>query len=179
MRFPPSFGLLICLLLSSCAAMTQQSSPPLPEWSTVGEHWDITGLTVSTYDSIPYNTMEFETVEDPGLGGEVHNELDMAEEAAYRRARKLVVEELVQLWLDYANVYNVQPDNEGEARQAIEKHLRGIFVNRRFFDGQRNIFHIQVYVTARRVVAIIEKAFNTQVILSNNGQLEPDTSADS
>lgn len=165
---------LLCLL-SACSVFSQQgyepAVPPLPAWAVESERWDLTGLTISAYASVPYNFSAYSSSEDPSLAGEIHNEMDLAEEAAYRRARELLSDELSQIWLDFVQLeQGLHPDPKS-IKATVRQHLRGVFVNRRFYDEQRRIFHLQVYLPASRISAILETAFGLNVILGDKGTL--------
>lgn len=165
---------LFCLL-SACSVMSQQGyeapPPPLPIWAVESERWDVTGLTISAYASLPYNFSAFASSEDPSLAGEIHNEMDLAEEAAYRRAREILSEELSQIWLDFVHLEQGQHPNPQSVKSAVRQNMRGVFVNKRFYDEQRRIFHIQVFLPASRIRAILETAFEVRVVLGDKGKL--------
>lgn len=171
---PLGLSSLFCLL-SACSVLSQQGyeapTPPLPVWAVESERWDVTGLTISAYASLPYNFSAFASSEDPSLAGEIHNELDLAEEAAYRRAREFLTEELSQIWLDFVQLEQGQQPNPQTVKAAVRQHMRGVFVNKRFYDEQRRIFHIQVFLPASRISAILETAFDVRVILGDKGKL--------
>ncbi len=166
---------LLCLL-NACSVFSQQGYeppvPPLPVWAVESERWDLTGLTVSAYASVPYNFSAFASSEDPSLAGEINNQMDLAEEAAYRRAKELLNEELTQIWLDFMTLEQDQQPDPQSVKASVRKHLRGVFVNKRAYDEQRRIFHIQVYLPASRISAILEAAFGMAVVLGDNGKLE-------
>jgi hypothetical protein len=162
-------------LLSACSVFSQQGyeahTPPLPIWAIDSERWDSTGLTISAYASLPYNFSAYASSEDPSLAGELHNEMDLAEEAAFRRARELISEELNQIWLDYVTLELAQKPAPEQIKSKIRQYLRGVFVNKRFYDEQRRIFHIQVYLSSSRISAIFESAFGLKVVLEDKGKL--------
>lgn len=166
---------LICSQ-SACSVFSQQGYeppvPPLPVWAVESERWDLTGLTISAYASVPYNFSAFASSEDPSLAGEINNQMDLAEEAAYRRAKELLNEELTQIWLDFMTLEQAQQLEPQSVKASVRKHLRGVFVNKRAYDEQRRIFHIQVYLPASRISAILEAAFGMAVVLGDNGKLE-------
>jgi len=143
----------------------------LPVWAVESERWDLTGLTISAYASVPYNFSAYASSEDPSLAGELHNEMDLAEEAAYRRARELLAEELCQIWLDFVTLEQGQNPNPQSVKTAVRQHLRGVFVNKRFYDEQRRIFHIQIFLPASRISAILQTAFGLDVVLEDKGKL--------
>ena len=165
---------LICFL-SACSLFSQQGyekqPPPLPVWAIESERWDRSGLTISAYASVPYNFSAYTSSQDPSLAGEIHNEMDLAEEAAYRRARELLSEELSQIWLDFVNLEQGQHLNPQSVKTTVSQNLRGVFVNKRLYDEQRRIFHIQVFLPASRISAILEEAFGIMVVLGDNGKL--------
>lgn len=107
----------------------------------------------------------------PVWAGEINNQMDLAEEAAYRRAKELLNEELTQIWLDFMTLEQDQQPDPQSVKASVRKHLRGVFVNKRAYDEQRRIFHIQVYLPASRISAILEAAFGIGVVLGDNGKL--------
>lgn len=49
--------------------------------------------------------------------------MDLAEEAAYRRAKELLNEELTQIWLDFMTLEQDQQPDPQSVKASVSKHL--------------------------------------------------------
>ena len=144
------------LMLAACAP--QKGLIERPQWVREPA-WDSSGLSVAGYGASDYST----SVKEESL---------LAEENALKKTRRLLARELAQRYLAYLSDKKEALPNEDDAAAAIERVLGNLQVNKKYYDEQRRVYFLQLYLPTHRVAEILKAAFGVEVQASESGQLK-------
>ncbi|PIQ28613.1 hypothetical protein COW36_12425 [bacterium (Candidatus Blackallbacteria) CG17_big_fil_post_rev_8_21_14_2_50_48_46] len=142
------------LLLNACAV--QRGVIERPDWAAVPV-WDSSGMSVTGHGVSDYSTNS-------------NDEAQLAEENALKEARKLLARELAKAYVEYMATQK-ETVSEEEAAGKIVRQLGNIVARQRYYDDQRRVYFIQLYLPAHRVPEIIHAVFGVQIKVGENGKL--------
>jgi hypothetical protein len=84
----------------------------------------------------------------------------------------MLARELAQRYLAYLSDKKEALPNEEQAMGAIERALGNLQVNKKYYDEQRRVYFLQLYLPAHRVAEVLKAAFGVDVQVSASGQLK-------
>ncbi|HEY9841320.1 MAG: hypothetical protein ACAI44_06240 [Candidatus Sericytochromatia bacterium] len=151
--------LLTCLapslLMAGCS--TQQGIIERPDWAKEPVSWDYTGVTISTFGTPPYSQAN------------VQDASRMAEESAANNLRRLLARELAKAYLK-ASKASVSED---DAARQLENAVGNLLEKQHYYDAQRQVYFVQIFVPASRLEEMINQTFSTHLKLQKDGTLAP------
>lgn len=148
-------NLSVVLMLIACAV--QKGMIERPEW--VGDPlWDTTGLLVSGYAVSDYSMSSRE-------------EALLAEENALKAARKILAQELAKAYVAYLATKQ-ETITEAQVAEQIERNMGHVQMTRQYYDEQRRIYFVQLYLPSYRIEKILATTFGVQVQVGEKGQLK-------